>query len=592
MSFVNPVGRSNPLMSFQDGVSTVAGLQQDSAKRRAGSALAMGDYNSAANPLLETGQIDAGMRVQEMGRRRRDEMASAAGAQEKAALEYTGQLIGNLGNVWGQYKDTSRVLQAFDMGSGRLRELGESDEEIGQLRSQFESDPEFALTAMGKAIEQKKIELLKSGDEVLAFNNGKLVSRYRGAQTVPVQEGVALYEIPGTGGMEAPVNPTMATPPAQAPRQTLAGGPGPDLSMVDGLLEQTGGQVTSRTRTAERNAQVGGAANSYHLTGQARDAVPPQGMNTAQYAATLRQNLPGWDVIDEGDHVHIEPGPGMGARNAPAPYQVASMGETPPAPRPAQPQADGSPRLLVQRPKSQPQVRTLSPSEVAAAGFLPGTIVQQKPDGSFNTVQSPNNQASPRKAEADLRKEFNLRPEVKEYRDVSTSYNTIKGLFSKAPSAASDIAGIFSYMKMLDPGSVVREGEFATAQNAAGIPDQVRNLYNKSLNGQRLNPKQRQDFLAQAQSIFTTRSARFNELSDEYRSYASDYGVEPDRVVTAPKPAAASPVEGAPKAAQRGKDGKFYIADPNKPGSFPEVRKAPDGNWYFRSGSDFYKVRD
>jgi len=39
---------------------------------------------------------------------------------------------------------------------------------------------------------------------------------------------------------------------------------------------------------------------------------------------------------------------------------------------------------------------------------------------------------------------------------------------------------------MLDPGSVVRESEFATAQNAAGVPDQVRNMYNKVLSGTRL----------------------------------------------------------------------------------------------------------
>jgi hypothetical protein len=36
-------------------------------------------------------------------------------------------------------------------------------------------------------------------------------------------------------------------------------------------------------------------------------------------------------------------------------------------------------------------------------------------------------------------------------------------------------------MKMLDPTSVVREGEFATAQNAASIPIKIVNMYNKAL---------------------------------------------------------------------------------------------------------------
>jgi len=46
---------------------------------------------------------------------------------------------------------------------------------------------------------------------------------------------------------------------------------------------------------------------SYHLTGQARDSVPPKGMSMAQYAYELRRLNPDMQVINEGDHVHIEP---------------------------------------------------------------------------------------------------------------------------------------------------------------------------------------------------------------------------------------------------------------------------------------------
>ncbi|WP_204128690.1 hypothetical protein, partial [Pseudomonas ogarae] len=69
---------------------------------------------------------------------------------------------------------------------------------------------------------------------------------------------------------------------------------------------------------------------------------------------------------------------------------------------------------------------------------------------------------------------------------------------AKTPSAQNDLALIFSYMRMLDPASVVREGEFATAQNAAGVPDQIRNAYNKAVNGERLNPEQRTGFVSSA----------------------------------------------------------------------------------------------
>ena len=68
-----------------------------------------------------------------------------------------------------------------------------------------------------------------------------------------------------------------------------------------------GERVTSTLRSPARNRAVGGVANSYHLTGQARDSVPPPGMSMATYAAELRRLNPHLDVINEGDHVHIEP---------------------------------------------------------------------------------------------------------------------------------------------------------------------------------------------------------------------------------------------------------------------------------------------
>jgi uncharacterized protein YcbK (DUF882 family) len=68
-----------------------------------------------------------------------------------------------------------------------------------------------------------------------------------------------------------------------------------------------GERVTSTTRSAARNKAVGGVANSYHLTGQARDSVPPAGMSMAAYAAELARLNPHLEVINEGDHVHMEP---------------------------------------------------------------------------------------------------------------------------------------------------------------------------------------------------------------------------------------------------------------------------------------------
>lgn len=101
------------------------------------------------------------------------------------------------------------------------------------------------------------------------------------------------------------------------------------------------------------------------------------------------------------------------------------------------------------------------------------------------------------KAENDLRKEY--WGENKEYRSVRDAYNRVK---ATSANAAGDLALIFNYMKILDPGSTVREGEFATAQNATGVPDRVVNLYNNLIKGTRLGEVQRKQFKREAKKLF------------------------------------------------------------------------------------------
>ena len=99
------------------------------------------------------------------------------------------------------------------------------------------------------------------------------------------------------------------------------------------------------------------------------------------------------------------------------------------------------------------------------------------------------------------------------------------------PSAAGDLAMIFNYMKMLDPGSVVRESEFATAQNAGGVDDKTRALYNNVLRGERLAPAQREDFLNRSQQLMQGQTRGHELLISEYTRLATELGVNPEAVV-------------------------------------------------------------
>lgn len=100
-------------------------------------------------------------------------------------------------------------------------------------------------------------------------------------------------------------------------------------------------------------------------------------------------------------------------------------------------------------------------------------------------------------AESKFRKEYN--DQTKPYQEVKSAYGRV---LSSDDTAVGDLSLIFGYMKMLDPGSVVREGEFATAQNAAGVPDRIMNIYNKVATGERLNPSQRDSFKGQAKGLY------------------------------------------------------------------------------------------
>lgn len=57
-------------------------------------------------------------------------------------------------------------------------------------------------------------------------------------------------------------------------------------------------------------------------------------------------------------------------------------------------------------------------------------------------------------------------------------------------TAAHDMKMVYSIMKIYEPSSSVKEGEYALAEQARGVPDSVRNVYNKLWAGGRLTDDQ------------------------------------------------------------------------------------------------------
>lgn len=132
------------------------------------------------------------------------------------------------------------------------------------------------------------------------------------------------------------------------------------------------------------------------------------------------------------------------------------------------------------------------------------------------------------KAEQDIRKEY--LNQSKEFKLQNSAYGRIQAS-AQDPSAAGDLALIFNYMKLLDPGSTVREGEFATAQNAAGVEGRLISLYNNILEGTRLNEAQRADFVSRAKKLYETAYQEQSKRVQFYSGLSDRSGLNVENIV-------------------------------------------------------------
>lgn len=115
-------------------------------------------------------------------------------------------------------------------------------------------------------------------------------------------------------------------------------------------------------------------------------------------------------------------------------------------------------------------------------------------------------------AEKDLRKEFVAGS--KDFVAIRDAYTRIMAV-GQDPSGFGDLALIFNYMKMLDPGSVVRESEFATAQNTGSIGQRFIAMFNRAKLGMRLSAPQRKELMQSTMGLWGTKKQAHDVLINE-----------------------------------------------------------------------------
>jgi hypothetical protein len=129
--------------------------------------------------------------------------------------------------------------------------------------------------------------------------------------------------------------------------------------------------------------------------------------------------------------------------------------------------------------------------------------------------------------EEKLRKEFQTR--TKNYGELGTTFSNIQSS-AKSNTGAGDIALITGFMKMLDPTSVVRETEFATGRDTAGLYARLENNLQKAQNGQFLQPKQREEYVTLAKQYLDSAQKKAGEDKKALGVVVKNYRLNPDNV--------------------------------------------------------------
>ena len=135
--------------------------------------------------------------------------------------------------------------------------------------------------------------------------------------------------------------------------------------------------------------------------------------------------------------------------------------------------------------------------------------------------------------EMKLKSEFKSEPVYKAYQEMQSAYGQITDSL-KSNSPAGDLAAATKFMKLLDPGSVVRESELAMAMSASGALDRARNYAELRISGKKLTPHQRKDFQQLSDQLFSTATTVYNAKRNELVEQGSAYGLNAERALGAP----------------------------------------------------------
>lgn len=159
----------------------------------------------------------------------------------------------------------------------------------------------------------------------------------------------------------------------------------------------------------------------------------------------------------------------------------------------------------------------------------PGVDPKAWREGYTKNTQASTLAATPDEV-AKLRGEVQGLPSYKNYAQAAPIY---RSMFKAAgtDSKASDLNLVYGLGKIMDPGSVVREGEMVMVKNTAGLPEWFTGLVNGLNGGQALTPETRQAIMKEAHVRLQAYQEQFQQEADFYKNIATKRRADPDQVI-------------------------------------------------------------
>lgn len=159
--------------------------------------------------------------------------------------------------------------------------------------------------------------------------------------------------------------------------------------------------------------------------------------------------------------------------------------------------------------------------------------------GKLEAIPQQRDEGTPREftMAQDLRKEFFARDGVKAYEIMRPSIQAIREAVPRDTRAA-DLNIVFAFAKMLDPTSVVREGEQVQVLKTGSLPEQIQGYIAKLNGGGMLTPEIRKSLQVEAEGRFANVREQYASARDEIRAYAKEHGLDPDKLLKLADPLA------------------------------------------------------